>query len=466
MPPNILLIVFDTARADAFEPYGAPAGSTPAVADLARRGAALKGVFSTANWTVPAHASMFTGLLPLSMGLGSAHTRRAMEGHKDRVLAEVLRRAGYRTAGVSANVWVTRRMGFDIGFEEFRPVTGQRRHRPRKGMRGRIRWDLDAVRASIDDGLAAVDETVRSWISQRTSTPFFWFVNLMECHSPYLPPRPWNDLSPIGRYRAGSDARRYQSQQGFFEVCLGKRDVPDASIARMRHLYARSVASMDDWLGRLLGEFERAGMLDDTLVIATSDHGENLGEGHLLGHAFSLDDRLIRVPFVAAGPGAPADGTLRSLMDVPSLMASAAGITDVPWPEFPVEREVAIAQTSLYDMLPRKAAENLIKALDIHDDDVLRMFEVSLSAATDGRFKLAREGEVERLFDLANDPLETSDASPANPDQVARLRAFLDAADAGPPGAGPRVTVPPVVEAATPGEAEDIEERMRLLGYL
>ena len=125
MGPNVLCVVLDTARADAFEPYGAPAGASPAVANLARRGSALPHVYSTAAWTLPAHASMFTGLLPRTVGLTQApegtpqSARPRLEAVRERMLPEVLARAGYETRAVSANLWVSPHCGFDIGFEHF-----------------------------------------------------------------------------------------------------------------------------------------------------------------------------------------------------------------------------------------------------------------------------------------------------------------------------------------------------------
>src|SRR3954454_12309272 len=108
MRPNILWIVLDTARADALEPYGAPAGARPAIADLARRGLALRGVHSTACWTLPSHTSMFAGGLPRELGfanqagLNVTNARPIIESLRDRLIAEVLRRSGYETSAVSA----------------------------------------------------------------------------------------------------------------------------------------------------------------------------------------------------------------------------------------------------------------------------------------------------------------------------------------------------------------------------
>src|SRR3954454_9453041 len=132
MPENVVVLVFDTARADAFEPYGAPAGASPTVAQLADRGAAFEDVFSTACWTLPSHASMFTGLLPRSLGLGQAPggtpqgAKPVLEEQRDRMLPEVFRRAGYATRAASANLWISPHSGFDIGFDEFASITSRR----------------------------------------------------------------------------------------------------------------------------------------------------------------------------------------------------------------------------------------------------------------------------------------------------------------------------------------------------
>src|SRR5688572_8452411 len=189
MGPNVLLIVLDTARADAFEPYGAAAGASPAVADLARAGRALPDVRSTACWTVPSHASMFTGLLPRAAGLDRAPggmpagCRPVMEGHAARVLPEVLRRAGYRTRGVSTNLWITEGSGFGTGFEEFRAVEATRQtEMVGTRLRGRAAWALDALRARSDDGAAEAGAILRGWLRQADSRPQFWFVNLIEAH--------------------------------------------------------------------------------------------------------------------------------------------------------------------------------------------------------------------------------------------------------------------------------------------
>ena len=456
--PNLVFVVLDTARADALEGWGAPSGATPNLAALARGGAAAP-AYSTCNWTTPSHASMFTGLLPRAIGMGSGLAPAvALEQQRGRVLAQVLRARGYETAAVSANPYVSEWGGFGIGFDRFEQIS-VRRHRPGESIRDRLQWQLDAVRARTDDGLGAAATAVRALLETVSSErPFFWFVNLMECHSPYLPPRPWNDLGVVGRWRAGADAARWQTHDARARVCVGELDVPSPVLVRMHHLYNRSVSAMDHWIGQLADDLERAGRLDDTVVVVTSDHGENFGDGHLVGHLLSVDERLIRVPLIVSGPGARSSSLPFSLVGLPAFIGQLLGLDDHPWHDD--GSGVAVAQTNGIATWDPDVRRRLEAAWRLPEAIVDRLGG-PISCATDGRFKLVRDGEALRLHDLTDDPLEVRDVAHAHPDHVARLRAVLDDADrrvdGHEPAGGP---------AAAQAPTDDLEDRLRLLGYL
>jgi arylsulfatase A-like enzyme len=335
--PNIVLVVLDTARADAFEPYGAAVGSTPTVASLARDGVAMT-AYSPANWTVPAHASLFTGLLPREVGLTQVRggdrdrCRASMTAVAGRNLVPWLRSQGWSTRAVSANPWISPQSGFDVGFDEFVVVAPSRRALGHDGaLSTRLGWAASALLARADDGARRVEQVLNGWaFDVDPGRPFFWFVNLLECHAPYLPPRPYA-RGAWQRLLAADDARRYLSLETVFRVCAGNVAVPPAALARMRLLYRQSVRLVDDWLDRLLTTLDAAGVLPDTQIIVTSDHGENLGDGGLLGHAFSLDERLVRVPFVTAGPLPVEDDGLLLLSDVPAWLTESLAIAGTPW---------------------------------------------------------------------------------------------------------------------------------------
>lgn len=472
MRPNVLCVVLDTARADAFEPYGAAAGASPATAQLAARGVAATDVFATASWTLPSHASMLTGLMPRAIGLSQPPggtpqgARPLLQAARERLLPEVLRVDGYETVGMTANLWVSPHAGFDTGFERFEYVHAQRQVRmetPAGGdLRARASWALEGLRARADDGAAELEKKLVELSSRRGSRPFFCLVNLIEAHSPYLPPRPYNDLPARERVRAAMEARRHLSFAGICRACLGAFDVPEDALERMRHLYAQSVRFLDDWLARVLEALDASGALDDTLVIVTSDHGENLGEGGLIGHAFSLDNRLIRVPLVAAGPGADAFGEqpVTSLASLPRLVAGAVGLERHPWEAGALPAGVAVAQFDSPGPSTHPRVAHFIEQWGVGPADYWRLDE-PLTSATDGSLKLERRGPRELLFDLEADPLELHGREPDGSPAIERLREALR---------HPSVTAQAATDAAAgpvdPEEVGELEAQMKLLGYL
>src|SRR5207237_405761 len=141
-------------------------------------------------------------------------------------------------------------------------------HRLRDG----IRWLAEAARGRVDDGAREAAIKLEELLETRSDRPFFWFVNLIEGHSPYLPPRGYAKVSLLDRLRAASEMRAHYSLDDIWRACAGGFDVPDATIDRMRRPYRGAVAYMDDWLGTLLDRLDGAGVLDDTLVVVTSDH--------------------------------------------------------------------------------------------------------------------------------------------------------------------------------------------------
>ena len=464
--PNVLVIVLDTARADALEPYGAAPGTTPALAQLANSGRALADVHATACWTMPSHASMFTGLLPRAAGLQRAPGERPMgckpvlEAAADRLLPEVLGRAGFRTRAVSSNLWIATGTGFATGFDEFRDVSPNRVGRlVATGLRDRASWAFDALRARSDDGAATAGEVLRGWFAEDADGPQFWFVNLIECHSPYLPPKPWNDLGPLDRLRAAEEARRHLTLSEIWRVCVSDFDVPDDALARMRHLYDRSITQLDAWVADTLTALDEAGKLDDTLVLICSDHGENFGEGGLLAHAYSLDERLLHVPFIAAGPNAPSEMT--SLVELPRVIADAVQLDDHPW-----DREHPAAAVAQFDPPgedpddPRKL--EAVKAWGAGPEALEKLSMTMECAVRDGT-KLWRRGDTLELYDLREDPLEERPRIVSRSDAPPDLLAAIENQ-----AAGPVVTAAAQTEAptASPEELARIEEQMRTLGYL
>jgi arylsulfatase A-like enzyme len=425
--------------------------------------------YAPACWTVPSHASLLSGFLPRDIGLGQAPggplgVRPVLESMAEHLLPERLRRSGWHTVGISANHWIAEHSGFATGFNDWHQVVSGRSNQfVGEGLRSRVAWGLECLRAHTDDGAAEAEALIRQLLAERKADqPFFCFVNLIECHSPYLPPKPINDLSPVQRLRAADEARRYLTFLGIIRACTGVLTVPDGAYERMRHLYNRSVHLMDQWLARVLEALDVAGVLDETCVIVTSDHGENLGEGGLLAHAFSLDDRLIRVPFVVNRNGFAPDTGALSLASLPRLLAGHLGIDDHPWQD-DLPAGAAPAQFDFIEPDDERV-ETARDAWELDEAGVARM-TTPLTCVSDGRFKLLLRGETEELYDLEADPLEAAPMEPhesGEPGRVSALRSALGAP------AVLRSQEQPATgrAAASPEELERIEQRMKLLGYL
>ena len=472
MQPNVIVVVLDACRRDALEPYGAPAGASPTIAQLADRGAAFDEVYAAGCWTAPSHASMFTGRLPRALGLAGVPNgkppdiRPHLEAERERSLAWVLRGAGYRTVAMSANLWITPAGGYGIGFDDFVDVnSGRQSNLYAAGLRTRLaRW-RHAVAADADDGAAEIETKLHAWLAE-SDDPFYCFVNLGECHSPYLPPKPYAAGSPLERIRVIEDARRHYTVQEIWKVCLGGVQVSDAALERLRRQYLASIRYMDDWLARLLETLDRGGRLEETLVVVTADHGENFGEGGLISHGLSLDNRLIHVPFVAAGPGARDNG-LVSLAGLPRFVAECAGLNDHPWAADDLPDGVGIAQFDpVVEADGPEARQTVIDRWGLGERELER-FTTALTCAVSGRRKLLRRGDRELWLDLEADPLEL-DPQPAGSIPPGELETFerLRAALEHPAVTASRPFRGSPEQEVSENERRDLEERMKLLGYL
>lgn len=469
---HVVLIVIDTARADVFEPYGAEPGSTPALDQLARTGWAAPRAIAPSSWTLPSHVGLMVGKPHREAGLSRKTQERpnsarpVLDANRSRYLPHVLHEHGYRTTGASANAWVQEVGGFADGFDDFEqlwdpghPWLGSRRLVP-------VQEALTAALGRADHGLRRAAKVASRWIedTKRDGQPSFLFLNVMECHAPYLPPSPFNGIGPLERVRAARDARYTLDMVGVWRANLGQTLPPPDVLGRMRELYLGGVRYTDQWLGEFTAELRSAGLFDDTLIVVTSDHGENFGECGRLSHAFSLDDRLIHVPLVIANASAAAPSSVYSLTQVPKLIAAEIGLEGHPWQEKEPDPGIAVSR---------------VEGAGDHDDPLVVAFLAdhgfeeaaelmtgdTICALDDG-FKLVRRASGEELFDLAADPLEerplsTSDLAADVAERVVALRAAIDRADR-----AEETDVAPSDVSTDAAEAKRLEEQLRLLGYV
>jgi hypothetical protein len=475
----VLLVVLDAARRDALAPYGADA-DTPVMAGLARRGVAVTDAYATAPWTLPSHVAMFTGALASEFGLDQAPggdprgAAAVITPLADRLLAGRLGAAGYATQGFSSNLWVSAHSGLDAGFDRFSYVPSERlglSFGPNVGARSAaLAWGREGLASRGDDGATAIGAQLAGAIrAADPATPQFWFVNLVEAHSPYLPPRPFNDLGPGERIRAAIDCERHLN---FAAICVAAAGGPipsPSALARLAHLHRCAVAYMDAWLAGVLAALARAGMLEDTLVIVTSDHGEAFGEDGLLAHGFNVTEPLIHVPLIAAGPGAERFGAgsgALSLRELPGLISAVAGLEPgsfgPPGDGIALSRAAAICPPDDPRMVAFAARWSLTEAQ-------IRRLAADRWSATDGQHTLAlTNGALEPA--VADDPAAAAAGPRGGGGDAPHLLAALEhAARGGAPGAV--VPAPPAEMSAVPQTADadavaQLERQMKLLGYM
>jgi arylsulfatase A-like enzyme len=290
--PNILLIVMDAARQDHLSCYGYPLSTTPNLDQLAEEGVRFANAITTGGWTVPTHASLFTGTFPSFHGARDGHPV-LNEGLC--TLAEVLRGCGYRTAGFTNVGWVAEATGLTRGFDTFVPVyrLWEGRSVPVLARRllAKLVWMLAGRKLA---GAAATNRCVERWLARGESARrFFVFINYSEAHVPYWPPRSFarRFLGPLNigfseAQRVNQDPLRHITGA----VQMGERD-----FAVLRALYDAEIAYLDTRLGELFGYLSKQGLLDQTLVIVTADHGENFGDHGLMSHKWCLYDSILRV---------------------------------------------------------------------------------------------------------------------------------------------------------------------------
>jgi arylsulfatase A-like enzyme len=428
--PNVILISIDTLRADRLGAYGYDAHAvSPRIDALAADGILFENAITTAPWTTPAHMSLLTSLQPTSHGVITpfAELREGLKGggrfrrlpDSRTTLAEVLKNAGYATAAFTGGVTLDPRIGFDQGFDLY-----------------------DTSMQKLDS--SSVPRLER-WIAESGGRPFFLFWHTFEVHAPYLQTTYLGDALPPDATRRVKEAlaRRarlfeekrapgYGLKKTLIEQGAFTRAVCDA-------LYMGGVHSVDGWVGELLDGLRRAGLYDQTLVVLTSDHGEELGqrsESQIYdGHGHTLYEELVRIPLIVKLPGSRHGGTrvrgVVSLLDVmPTILDvlglrprhdEMQGVSLRPRWEDPAraEAEAAFAEALGVPAEKKCLRTGRYKYIVSIDPASVRRF---------GRSHVPKRPSAVELYDLERDPKERDNllASPAGGDSTSPLVARLD----------------------------------------
>jgi arylsulfatase A-like enzyme len=265
--PDVVLISLDTVRRDQLTSYAPSLPTMPALAAVGREGMVFENAISTSSWTISSHATLFTGRFPPD-GLG--YHSRVEPG--EFTLPEILAASGYRTFGVSGGPYTDPRWGLHQGFDAY--VSSAERENSR-----------DAIDRAI------------GWMSEVGSAPVFLFLNLFDAHEPLV-------LSEDVKRASGVTEDVPSSL--WHELDAAERPMTSAMRERLLAAYRAELTAIDTQLRRLSDHLKASGRWDRTLFIAWSDHGQLLGERGYIGHAYTLDEELLRVPLIIKPPlGSP-----------------------------------------------------------------------------------------------------------------------------------------------------------------
>jgi arylsulfatase A-like enzyme len=457
--PNILLVVWDTVRADHLSLYGYHRPTTPYLDEFARRARVFENCVSVGSTTVPTHASMFTGLMPTEHGVSNEQPHLADEFA---VLAELLRINGYRTYFFSENPHLCGHNGFTQGFDvaEY-PWSPQyddealritlRKLAP-KNLRDQLSKELKTGRLDrwrIKAAGELAQRGVENWLPQQDSDrPFLVFLNYMEAHRPLIPPRKYR-RQMMTSHQVAASYQLDRRWEGLWSYVFRLREGAPDDIELINATYDAALRELDDLFHGLLESLRASGYLENTIVVLVSDHGEHLGEHHMLDHQFSVYEPLMRVPLVVYYPPRfPPGRETRPVMNIdlfPTLL-ELAGI------EPPIQSK-AVSLLNPREKRPRmgeypavmKGA--LILVLEDYPGFDPEPWNRTLRAYYDEPYKFIQTSNGRHeLYNLDDDPGELRNLIQERPQLASRLatdlHAYLDslqevAAARGSPASGP-----------------------------
>jgi arylsulfatase A-like enzyme len=410
----VLILVMDTARADRCSVYGHPRPTTPALERLAEEAVVYEEAWAPSHWTPPSHATLLTGLSPRNHGCEPA--AGAYLNPTVPTLAEILREAGYRTGLMANNAALALDDGLFRGFEELRlfyedreTLFPEERTAPRTH-----EIALDWMRRAADDG-----------------RPFLLVVNDVEPHMPYTPPGGMDN--PLVRPEYRTDAAEYRrlvtfaGRDGVMHG-FGDQRIARETILLLSDLYDGEIAALDDSIGSLLSALRVEGLLDETLVVVTSDHGEAFDEHGLIEHSSGLYRYLLRVPLVIRYPGARLAGTrVSELVRLEDVLPTILELTGAPAPARVDGRSLLGDVSGRVAQATSQPTRFLLAGWGLAETAVnLTRYDRTARSVYDGRHHLIEysDGRVE-LFEPPSDPLEQTELSTRQPDIVDRLRSSL-----------------------------------------
>lgn len=449
-PMNVVVVVMDTARAGTvFTDDGI---RFPTLSQLAAEGTCYTSAFADAPWTLPSHASLFTGTTPSKHG---AHAGHKYLDSSLRTLPETLAEAGYITLGVTNNAWITDEFGFKRGFHEYHRAwqywqsdidvgplamglenSTLDRMLVRRLLKGNPLMNIgNALYGKFlyrrtDSGAKRTNNIVRELLSTN-STPFFLFLNYLEPHLEYDPPD-----AVAGEYLDCSLQDAKAVPQDPWAYLCGATSLDETDFEILRQLYRAELAYLDSRIGELVAHLKQIGQWENTLLVVFGDHGENIGEHDLMDHQYSLHDTVVHVPLIIHGGPFSGGNSSDNLVQISDIFPTLIDVLDI-------NDEETLRQFQGKSIAPRREESNREyvvseymapqPSLETLEDrfgelpERVQGFDRQLRAIRTSENKLIRGSDgLRRLYDLDADPGEKTNIAAEKEDTVATLEALLD----------------------------------------
>lgn len=403
--PPVVLLTVDTLRADRVLGDGPARVATPAIDALLADSFVFDNARSAAPWTKPSLSTLLTGLSPLVHGMTN---RRARLPDNVETLAERLRAAGYRTAGIGLNAHLERAFRLDQGFDDYRFPA-----RPDYGIAlgARVLEHLAPARfPELFPSTTAIADVAVDWLEAHANEPLFLWVHVLDPHWPYEPPAEWVE-------HPTQEPRRWGDPTMVTNVQAGNTKPGEAERQRVQELYAGEIRYVDANLARIRATLERLGLYQRALVVFASDHGEEFWEHGRYEHGHTLYDEVLRVPLAFKLPGETRGARSDLAVSTEGLVPTVLDVLGLAYdPE----------QLSSRSLKPFWSDPEHAEAQPLFSGGTY-YFGEKRAVVFDGH-KLVLEADTQRveLYDLSADPHELHSLSAAQPERVRRGMQLLE----------------------------------------
>lgn len=391
--PNVLLVSIDSLRADHVHAYGYERETTPTIDALASEGARFETVLSPTSWTLPAHMTMLTAMPPEQHGV--IKSKRALRP-RALTLAEVLAASGYATAGFVSGAYLQTAHGYAQGFDVYDTSV--------------LRGKEEEARADITSPeiVRLAQAWLQRWSEEKPRPPFFLFVHLYDVHFDYVPPPPYDTMFDLRAPEAPGGSKAYD------QILPGMNRT---DLDRILALYDGEIRWTDTHLGHLIDALRALHVLDDTIVVVTSDHGEEFLDHDWRGHSNTLYDEALKVPLVMRyPPKIPAGRVVEEqvrLVDLAPTILGLAGIRAPP--KFGSRSSGPHRERDLSPWItsgaPREPFPQLLAFGELRRSR--RKGLVSVRAPDAKYIESVAHPDRTQLFRLSSDPAEVHDVSDA-----------------------------------------------------